>query len=247
MKTATILRDGTTTPDPRLGCLFRPDDRNRDYPITAVVRWDREPVSRRWQCTQAMNQGEEGCCVAMGIAHELFTPPAVLPETVGVDWCVTHLYWPAQQKDPWPGGGYPGALPRYEGTSLEAGLKVARHDLKLCTGYHWARTVRQVLVGIGHYRPAILALPWRESMSRPERSGQVRYRGPIIGGHCLLADEVKLPRWPWQPIRIGLQQSWGRAHGIDGRVWMTEDDLALALADGGQAAFLEGRQQVDRL
>jgi hypothetical protein len=36
------------------------------------------------------------------------------------------LYWQAQRLDEWPGGSYPGADPQYEGTSVRAGLEVAR-------------------------------------------------------------------------------------------------------------------------
>lgn len=36
------------------------------------------------------------------------------------------LYWTAQRIDEWDGGSYPGATPVYEGTSVRAGLEVAR-------------------------------------------------------------------------------------------------------------------------
>lgn len=241
-----MMRDGSTAADPRLGCLIvKPDPRNHDYPITALMGMDSlvlQPVNRRWQVTWPLDQGLEGCCVSMGIAHELLTPDLVLPpQRTDVQWCLEHIYWPAQQKDPWPGGEYPGALPHYSGTSLEAGLKVVRHDLKLTGSYHWATRVRDILIGIGHHRPAIMAMPMLEGMMRPDRNGLIRYQGSLVGGHCLLADEVQLPRWRFNKILIGLQQSWGAEYGIKGRVYLSEADLELIMAQGGQAAFLDRR------
>lgn len=242
-----FMRDGSTSLDPRLGCLLvKPDPRNTAYPfkgLLAARSAPLEPVNRRWEVTWPMDQGLEGCCVSMGIIHELMTPPLVVPpQRIDIQWCLEHLYWPAQQKDPWPGGEYPGALPRYSGTSLEAGLKVVRHDLKLAGGYRWATSVPDILIGIGHYRPSIMAMPMHQQMMRPDKQGMIRPQGALVGGHCMLADEVQLPRWRFNQIRIGFQQSWGKDYGLAGRVYITEADLEQVMAMGGQAAFLEQRK-----
>ena len=74
------------------------------------------------------HQGQECACVGFAITHALNTmcPSLNLTGT----FAVKHVYWEAQRADPWEGGAYPEAKPRYEGTSvLHAVDQLQRHEV----------------------------------------------------------------------------------------------------------------------
>lgn len=228
------LKNGSRVDFPQLGCILNPDERNRNFPICATMDLDLEPISKRWEVVNPIDQGAEGCCVSIGIAHELLTPghSSVLPK-IDLKWAKDNIYWPAQRIDPWPGGAYVGAIPKYEGTSLEAGLKVAVKS-GFIESYRWAFTWREVLIGVGYSRPAVIAVNWKKDMIKPDANGYIKYSGRTVGGHCLLMDEID-----FYNLRIGFQQSWGNDYGVKGRVYMSIMDVKRMIRDNGQVAFLE--------
>jgi hypothetical protein len=67
------------------------------------------------------DQGVEGRCVEFAMLRML-THANRKRYDITTRW----HYWEAQRSDEWPGGSYPGASPRYEGTSVRAGLEVLR-------------------------------------------------------------------------------------------------------------------------
>jgi len=238
-----LLRDGSDVIDRRLGLiLVPPEDRIPTPSVSALLADTRRPVSREWSSVKALNQGKEGCCVSMGLAHELMTPACSLdPDTTNLPWCVNNIYYPAQDIDPFPGSARPGASPCYEGTTLDAGLTVLKNK-GLISGWRNAEDINDLLRSWSYYRPPVFALRWLSGMSRPDRTGRVRYIGKQEGGHCLCGASIEISRWWFSSTKLWLQQSWGPDHGKNGRVWISIADLELAINDNGQVVFLDGRR-----
>lgn len=238
-----ILKNGDHVNDTRLGCIIQKAPPRTGFKMATLFEGmpKLKPVSRGWQTVKALDQGNEGCCVSMGIAHELLTPSVVIDPKIDVQWCKERIYWPAQDIDPWAGSAREGADPFYEGTTLEAGLIVTKR-LGCIKGYRWADTIEDVLVGWSHYRPPVFALHWKEGMMEPDNMGTIHYRGQSAGGHCLCGSSIEVPRWRFSKTWCWLQQSWGPSHGIGGLVRISASDLEMALNDYGQAAFLDGRR-----
>jgi hypothetical protein len=245
------LRDGTTTTDLALDRLVQFDERSRGFPVRAIVPPE-APRERVWTLPRPYmgDQKDEGACVGYGISHALVAQPK--PATLNVIRRVQteHLiYWAAQRRDPWPGGGWPGATPQYEGTSVLAGLQVAR-DLGFYAAYRWAFSLQDVIQGILAVGPAILGLNWTEGMSHPQAGGLIEATGPVVGGHCLAGIGIDYNRrFPDGLVRdvIVLAQSWGLDHGDRGRVYLPLAQLAERLADDGECAFVTGRTGLQTL
>jgi hypothetical protein len=108
----------------RLGRLKDPQD-PRDYQIRALLRAAPHRIARQnaraWlppRLSRRLDQGRTSSCVEHAITHAIYGHPQ--PRNVAVPWRQFELYRRAQQIDEWPG-----AEPRYYGTSVRAGLQAA--------------------------------------------------------------------------------------------------------------------------
>jgi hypothetical protein len=238
------LRDGSKTSDVKLDRLVHFDPKSRNYPVSDLLP---APPKKHhvWRLQRARmgNQMGEGACIEFGVTHVLAAlpaPAALAPIRLVRD---KHLfYWPAQVRDPWPGGSYPGADPVYEGTSTLAVLQVAK-ELGFFGAYHWAFTVEQVVQGILTVGPAVLGLNWRTGMVEPGSDGLIEATGPADGGHCVAGIGIDHKRFADGRVLdvVVIAQSWGPAHGDRGRVYLPLDQLAELLADQGECAFVTER------
>jgi hypothetical protein len=179
-----------------------------------------------------------GNCVGAGITHELAARPS---EVSGLTYdFARNLYWEAQKIDQWPGGAYPGAKPRYEGTSVLAGLKVTQ-EMGYFDNYRWAFKLQDLILGVGYNGPAVMGTVWYEGMTDPDVDGMIRPTGRIAGGHCYLIDQVI----PKKRLFGGLN-SWGPSWGVEGRFYISFDDMEMLLRNDGEAAFILGRRSYPR-
>ena len=140
-----------------------------------------------------------------------------------------NLYRYCQTVDEWPGEAY-------SGTSVLAGAKVlqARGYLK---EYRWAFGLDDLVLAVGYRGPAVLGIPWYESMySAP--NGRVAVSGRQVGGHCILARGVNV-REQW----VLLRNSWGTRWGVGGDARISFDDLDRLLKEGGEACIPSFRYQ----
>lgn len=232
------LRDGTSVEDPRLDRLedFNPGTLN--YPLCAVLTdVQQEPCTKRWYPppgTVPLDQGVEGACVGAGIANDLrFYPVAV--RGIDMTYAREQLYWPAQRGDQWDGGAYPDANPRYDGTSVHAGMQVAA-ALGHYGEYRWAKTEPEMALGVSHVGPAIIGVNWYPGMFKPNAQGFVSVTGTKAGGHCILVVGIN--------IRGGyytLYNSWGPAWGNNGTAKITRTDMARLLAENGECCLVTER------
>jgi hypothetical protein len=257
-----MLKDGSYPGDPRLDRLVQFDERSRGFPIQVSIEEATRPRlrSHTWDLPKpyVIDQGSEGACVGFAITNELLARPA-LNRFGGVyqatRFAVQSLYWPAQMIDPWPGGAYPGASPYYEGTSVLAGVKVAK-SLGFFTGYRWAFSLEELIYGLAIHGPAVLGLNWYEGMFQPDAEGFIRPEGRIAGGHAILARGVYLV-WarnrffPWRRTfadidlnqsYVLMRNSWGEHYGDRGDCRIALVHLERLLKEDGEAVFFQGRK-----
>lgn len=227
------LKDGSETKDARNDRIVQFDERSRNYPIRATVKIKKRR-SYTWRCGVFLDQGAEGACVGFGIAHELAARPSEVQQ-------LTHrfaketVYWEAQKIDPWPGGAYPGASPRYEGTSVLAGVKTAQKK-GYFDAYYWAFGMDDLAMGVGYRGPAVLGLTWMEGMRDTDENGFIHATGGIVGGHCILCRAINV-----KEKYFLLRNSWGRHWGMKGDCKVSFSDMPKLLADNGEAVFFRKR------
>lgn len=251
MNAALTLRDGSTVADPRLDRLVAFDERSRLFPVRAtIVATSDEPKplrSKSWALADTLDQGSEGRCVEFSLCHEMLAAPTKVP-TAAIDRILAGklIYWPAQQRDYWQGGSYPGATPFYEGTSVLHGMQVA-HELGFYAAYHWAFGLEDVCLALAYRGPVVLGINWHRNMGRTDARGYISATGPIDGGHAILARAVRivwLPNSPRLSIRdvdldrsfVTLRNSWGPRWGVKGGdCYLTLRDLDMLLKANGDA------------
>lgn len=246
----TTLKNGGMPTDPRLDRIYELDWRSLNYlegPSTGTEPLP--PRSYTWGLALWLDQGQEGSCVGNGYSHELAASPVAVG---GIDekFAVEQVYWPAQMEDPWPGGSYPSADPKYDGTSVLTGAKVLQ-EKGFYTGYNWGITAQDIAQYVGHYGPSVLGLTWYNNMFTPASDGFIHPDGGVAGGHCILAVGVKI-KWKswvnnfisknWGNVNMDqsyviLHNSWGQSWGFNGRAKLSLTDLDGLMKDSGEACF----------
>jgi hypothetical protein len=253
------LKDGTEVEDARLDRIPQFDEESREYPIrTAIPSALRQvPRTRRWRKGQrfVIDQGREGACVGYAVTNELNCRPAIVRYR-DLEHADTYarevIYWGAQRIDPWPGGAYPGAKPRYDGTSVLAGVKVAQQRGHF-QEYRWSFGIDDLVIGLSHAGPAVLGLAWFQSNYTPDDQHMIRPGGVQVGGHAILARGVQIVAKPGRRVetmddvdrkrsRIILLNSWGGDWGLRGECFVTLADMADWLDADGEAVFFMQRR-----
>jgi hypothetical protein len=179
------------------------------------------PRSYTWTCATHLDQGQLGSCVGNGFTHDALARPKAhkgLTETDAVA-----LYHRAQQLDDSPGENY-------EGTTVLAGAK-ASAERGWLVEYRWATTVDDIIATVGHVGPVVIGVNWYEGMMDTDAKGFIHPTGPIQGGHCIMIKGVNL-----KAQRFTLHQSWGTSWGRNGDCYLSFADMAILLAQQGEAA-----------
>jgi len=224
------LRDGSEASDPRLTRLKQFDEKSRDFPIRATIDPGVKPRSYTWRCSQYLDQGNEGSCVGHAMAHELIGRPV---EVKGINGKTAkeQIYWEAQKIDPWEGGSYPGADPRYEGTSVLAGINILKR-LGYVQEYRWAFGLQDLILAVGYKGPAVLGIPWYQGMFNVLPCGHVHVTGQVAGGHAILCKGVSVTKRTFT-----LHNSWGSAWGNGGDALISWDEMDKLLQEWGEAVI----------
>lgn len=240
------LKDGRYTNDPRLDRIPQFDERSRKFPIAAVI--PDVLRSRSWPCALWLDQGQQGACVSFAWHHEAAASPVPIRALTN-DNAFAGYRW-MQQNDEWPGEAY-------SGTSVLAGAKYG-HDQGWFDEYRWAFSIDECLRAVSHEGPAVLGIPWRDSMFNTRPDGTLDCSGADDGGHGIMLRGVILPRkgvatvsWPSgrrtrvrTDVPLGrLHNSWNRSWGIDGEALVRADDLEGLLKSDGDCAVPVGRRR----
>lgn len=228
------LRDNSYTFDRKLGRLIEADARSIvEYPIRSLLspRQLNTPRSYTWSVSISLDQGNSGSCVGHAIAHELAARPVVVSGMTS-KFAVESIYWEAQKIDPWPGGSYPGAEPDiYEGTSVLAGMKVAK-SLGFYSEYRWALDESDLRISVGYKGPAVIGVNWYDGMLDTDKDGFIHLDGAIVGGHCVLVNGVNIPGKYYK-----IKNSWSSRWGLDGNCKISFEDMDFLLNTDGEAAI----------
>lgn len=230
-----VMKNGSKPKDPRLGRLAQFDERSRGYPVRALLAAGQLPLrSYTWRVPAALDQGVEGACVGFAFAHDLAARPQVIAEVNAAS--ATACYHFAQRLDPWPGGAYPGAYPRHDGTCVLAGAQAVT-EMGYYSQYRWAFGEHDVALAVGYRGPVILGLNWYEGMYEPDQEGFLRPEGELVGGHAILAYSVSIKDGFYR-----LLNSWGPRWGAAGTALLRRQDLTRLLAEDGEACVPVRRQ-----
>jgi hypothetical protein len=144
-------------------------------------------------------------------------------------FAVEKIYWEAQKLDPWEGGSYPGAKPKYEGTSIICGIKAAQ-ALGYIEEYRWAFGLADLILSVGRLGPAVLGLNWYEGMFGTDAKGFLQVTGELSGGHAILCKGVNL-----KGKYFVLHNSWGPKWGTGGDAKISFDSMDRLLGEDGEA------------
>lgn len=224
------MKDGSEVTDRRLGCLFDPRPRPMMASVTTLFEAGK-PRSYTWRCSKVLDQGSQGSCVGHGFAHRLISRPV---ENLSVDhkYATEQIYYPAQKRDPWPGGSYPGAKPFYEGTTVEAGAEVLLEN-RLIKGSYPANDLTEMILGIGYQGPAVIGVNWYEGMSNTDSDGFIHATGDLSGGHCVCLTGVQLKK----KYFFGAN-SWGTGWGQKGFFKISFADMEKLIDKNGTIYFV---------
>lgn len=232
------LRDGSQVADVRLARLVNFDERSRRFPVREAIS-AKKYRSYTWSCGKHLDQGSEGACVGFACTHELVARPAVV-SGVAAKFAREQVYWEAQKIDPWNGGSYPGASPRYEGTSVLAGVKMLKR-LGYIKEYRWAFGLHDLAMAVGYSGPAVLGLAWYESMFEPHECGYLHVAGGVVGGHAILCKAVNV-----KERYFVLHNSWGPRWGRGGDARISWSEMERLLHEDGEAVVAVGRRSRPR-
>lgn len=219
------------------------DPESRDYPVRALTGSDVTLRKQTWRPScHRLDQGAEGACVGFAWTNELLARPNMvkLGDTDSATKFARLLYHDAQRRDEWAGGDYPGASPRYEGSSIIAGAKAAQ-AAGYIGEYRWSFSIndlRDAVISIG---PAVLGIPWYESMYGTTKGGRIEVGGRLVGGHAILVigyhPNMRIRGESGRHEVFTLLNSWGPGYGRRGRGYISPLALAGLLADQGEACI----------
>lgn len=225
------------------------------YPVAPRLTLIPDPRPVYWRRGPVLNQQREGACVGHGVTAELtatpdrvdLTSPAIAaawkanggagtPPTKAQDFAFWD-YHEAQKDDPWTGEDY-------EGTSVDAGLRVARRCGTIGS-WRWAKTRTEFRAALQALGPVLLAIPWLDGMYEAP-GGLLRIEGSEVGWHCILANgyhpSLSIARSP-KGEKARLLNSWGTSWGDYGSAWVDFGRLwDLIEANGGEMVVPLGRK-----
>lgn len=249
------LKGGFTTTDIKLDRVPEFDERSRQYQIATKIEQHfgaRPPIrSYNWFPGVTLDQGNDGACVGFSTSHRLAGYPVQVPNVDNT--FARNIYFEAQKVDEWPGGEYPGATPVYSGTSVLAGMKVAKTQGYI-SEYRWigagsGKPMEDVVDTLGWVGGIVFGIDWYNSMYTPRPSGliEVDFNSGIAGGHAIYAFgmwcNAVLPGEGSAPMNLVVfQQSWGTTWGIKaygqqgGMCYMKLEDVEQLLLRGGEGA-----------
>jgi len=137
------------------------------------------------------------------------------------------LYSLATTLDP-----YSGMYPPTDTGSNGLSIAKALQKLGLISGYQHATSLAAALTALND-QACMVGTIWRGDMFNPMSDGRLKITGNIEGGH-----EYKLDELDVENKRVWILNQWGLDWGINGRAYLTWDDLGTLLANQGDCTVL---------
>lgn len=213
--------------DTRLGRLIVPDERDKGFPMSSVLR-PQEPGRKYrywWPSGWWGDQGWTPHCVAYSWLHFVEDGPITHPQTKGISVMPPEqLYSEAQLVDTWPGEDY-------DGTSVRAGADRLRHHGYI-KSYWWAWDVDTVVEALLTTGPVVVGTYWHNNMFYPDDDGMVTTGGGLSGGHAYLLNGVNIEKGV-----IRIKNSWGRQWGKNGYAYISIEDMGSLIDNYGEACI----------
>jgi hypothetical protein len=206
----------------KFGRIYKPDDRDKQYPIMHLVSSASKPRSYTWKCYAVLDQGEIPACTGFAAAHEAAARPAVIKNITNIIGLETYLM--AQELDDIPGTDY-------EGSTIRGAAKAAVKK-GWFKEYRWANGVDDLILAIGYKGPAILGINWKAGMSIPDTNNIIHAEGSTQGGHAILCNGVNIKKRLFR-----LHNSWGKHWGLNGEAFISFDDMQMLLKNEGEACI----------
>lgn len=217
--------------DPRLGRHVVHDSRSLRYLVRAADPATLKSV-RHHINIGIMDQGDLGSCTGHAGTNALASDPfwPASKDAIGPGdphAYALHLYADATAMDPWPGQYTP------DDTGSD-GLSIAKvlQTRGLISGYQHATSLEATLTALAD-RVVIVGTSWLNGMYDPDSTGKLTVSGATAGGHEYALDELDVERQ-----RVWMRNSWSDTWGVQGRAWMSWDDLGKLLADDGDCTVL---------
>jgi len=221
-----IYEEKIPSEDPRLARHIYHDSRSKDFMFDTTGLEIIDVEHKR--LIPVLDQGQVGSCTGNAGIGDINTVPFPLN---------SHIYTPDEN----------GALKLYEDAQVidgvapypandngSSGLSIAKVLLKngLISSYQHTFTLNDALKALSKY-PIITGINWYDKMYNPDQDGRVHPTGIIKGGHEIQAYKVDTKLG-----RIWFYNSWGDNWGIKGTFYLTWEDYANLLSQGGDTTVL---------
>lgn len=220
--------------DPRLGRHVRHDPRSLQFQVAGQDPSTLQSI-RHSSYIPTLDQLKLGSCTGNAATKALssgicWTPPvqSVLSVTDALadERFAVGVYAEATTLDPY-NGSYPPDDTGSDGLSVAKVLK----SRGLISGYLHATSLEATLTALAK-QAEIVGTEWRGDMFNPDSSGRLHITGDVAGGHEYTLDELDV-----ENRRVWIHNSWGTGWGLNGRAWLSWDDLGTLLAADGDCTI----------
>jgi hypothetical protein len=222
------INNPTITTKRKYGRLPSTDLKDHDYLAKRLLpRKLSDRKTRTWWDRTPWDQGNTSQCVAFSSLKYLEAGPT---RNVQADPEDCPLFYKAcQQNDEWDGEDY-------DGTSVRAAFKVLK-DRGFISEYNWAFDVQTCVEWMLEVGPMVFGTIWTYDMDTPDSKGFIHVTGDIAGGHAYLGIGVNKTKVCPDGSKgaFRLLNSWGPSWGDKGRAWVSFKDMAILLAEYGEA------------
>jgi hypothetical protein len=208
----------------KMGRLPKLDPRDHKYLIKNNFTFNRaSAITQKYWNPNGWwgDQGDTPHCVGYSWAHWIEDGPV---EHAGAAPIIRPnvIYEGAQKLDEWPGENY-------DGSSVRGGVKylASRGFVK---SYYWAFDVNTISQYVLHRGPIVVGTNWYSRMFTPDRAGLIRVAGRLSGGHAYVINGVDMVT-----KRFRIKNSWGRTWGKGGMAFISFTDMAILIAQQGEA------------
>jgi hypothetical protein len=166
---------------------------------------------------EPLDQGNTGHCVGFGGADFGINTPI---EDAYTNADGDRLYYLCKVVDGEPN--------QEDGSTVRSIAQVLQQEGRIAN-YAFASSTDEITYWLLNNGPVIVGTEWTSDMFMPNSDNIIRPTGNVQGGHCYLLNEKT------SNGLYGLQNSWGKAWGVNGKAYISIDDFAILFRSGGEA------------